>query len=56
MDAVIDYTRAQFIAKREMIKAGLEMVNQGKSNKILLDEFDGRWSFMKNLFENMNLK
>ena len=56
MDAVIDATRAQFDDKKEQIAAGVEMVSKGKTDKRLLNEFSGRWSFMKNILENLGSK
>lgn len=53
MDAVIESTKTQFGGKEEHIAAGMDMVNQGKKNKKLLDEFPGRWGFMRNLLENL---
>lgn len=53
IDAVIDTTRAQFDSKKEPIAAGFDMVKKGKKNKKLLDEFSGRWYFMKDLLENL---
>ena len=52
MDAVIDTTRTQFDGKKELVATGLDMARTGKKNKKLLDEFSGRWSFMKILLEN----
>lgn len=53
MDAVIDITRSQFEDRKEDIAAGIGMARQGKKSKKILDEFSGRWSFMKNLLENL---
>ncbi len=51
MDAVIDTTRAQFNSQKNNIKAGFDMVSKGKTDGKLLNEFQGRWSFMRDLFE-----
>tara|TARA_Y100000310_G_C20693161_1_gene823707 strand:+ start:2454 stop:3671 length:1218 start_codon:yes stop_codon:yes gene_type:complete len=53
MDAVIETTKAQFDDKKDEMAAGIAMAGKGKKNKRLLDEFDGRWSFMSNLLENL---
>jgi MoxR-like ATPase len=52
MDAVIATTREQFKSKEEAIAAGYVMLNKGKMSKKILDNFSGRWGFMKNLLEN----
>lgn len=53
MDAVIDTTKAQFDNKKEHIASGIGMARKGKKDKKLLDEFSGRWSFMKDLLESL---
>ncbi len=53
MDAVVLTTKAQFDANKDVIAAGVHMVKLGKKEKKLLDRFSGRWSFMKNLLEEL---
>ena len=54
IDAVIATTRQQFDDKlKERLAVGFQMVSKGEKNKGLLDEFDGRWSFMKELLEDL---
>ena len=51
MDAVISTTKTQFDENAPKISAGLEMVNEGKKSKKVLDRFSGRWNFMKEFLE-----
>src|SRR3989338_3595990 len=53
MDAVIATTQEQFNSQNPNIAAGVEMAGKGKKNQKLLNEFQGRWGFMKNLLENL---
>ncbi len=54
MDAVITATKTQFSdSKKEFIASGIEMTKKGKKIKKLLDEFSGRWGFMRNLLEKL---
>lgn len=53
MDAVISTTQYQFDSYKDRIAAGMEMARKGKKDKKLLDEFTGRWQFMKNILGNM---
>ena len=54
MDAVISVTESQFSeAMREKISAAIEMAGKGKKNKKLMDEFKGRWGFMRNIAEHL---
>jgi len=53
IDAVVDATKTQFDGMNEKIAAGIEMAKQRKKNKKLLDEFSGRWGFMKSILENL---
>ena len=56
MDAVIDTTRQQFEDQKEQIAAGLAYASTGKKSKKLLDSFQGRWTFMKSLLEDLTDK
>lgn len=51
-DAVIQTTKTQYESQADNISAGLYMVNKGKKSKKILDNFSGRWGFMKNFLEN----
>jgi len=53
MDSIIDTTRQQFQAKKDLILAGFEMAKEGKKDDGLLSSFDDRWGFMKNILENI---
>ena len=53
MDAVIATTKAQFDAKKDYLVAAFYMINKRKKDKKILDEFSGRWSFMKSILENV---
>lgn len=53
MEGVIEATRSQFNEKDSHIAAGLGMAQQGKKNSKLLNEFSGRWSFMRNMLEKL---
>lgn len=53
MDAVIALTEQQFKDMNNSLAAGVEMAGKGKKNKKILDQFTGRWSFMKNLLESL---
>ena len=54
MDAVIENTRREFESKSEYLSAGIEMLAKGKKSMQLLDNFSGRWSFMKSLLEKLS--
>lgn len=54
MDAVIENTRREFDDKSQYLLGGLEMLKEGKKSKELLDNFSGRWSFMKSLLEKLS--
>ena len=56
MDAVIDTTRAQFEEKKNLIAAGIGMVNQRKTNEKILKACSGRWSFMRKLLEGLSIQ
>ncbi len=59
LDAIIATTQTQFQEKEKAIVSGIGMINEGKKYKKVLDQFNGRWGFMKNFFENaleQNLK
>ena len=47
MDAIIQTTRTQFDSQIGNISSGLYMANTGKKLKKVLDNFSGRWSFMR---------
>lgn len=51
MDAVIATTTTQFEEKAADIAGGLNMVNEGKTSKKVLDRFSGRWKFMGDFLE-----
>lgn len=53
MDAVVNTTKTQFDSQKSNIAAGIEMAKKGKKDKKILDEFTGRWGFMRNLLENL---
>ena len=54
MDAVLDTTKTQFDDNRKaLIASGIEMAGKGKKNAKLLNEFSGRWGFMKDLLEKL---
>lgn len=54
MDAVITATRGEFDRTKEHIKAGLEMVQSGKRNKRVMDQFTGRWNFMQDTLDALS--
>ena len=56
MDAVIETTKTQFDSQKDLIAAGLEMARQGQEKQKILNEFSGRWGFMRNLLENLSKK
>ncbi len=57
MDAVIAATDLQFkggehiTGKKDSLAAVIHMINSGKTSQKVLNEFSGRWSFMKDLAE-----
>jgi len=51
MDAVITTTRNQFENQKENISAGLEMASKGKKDQKILNQFTGRWSFIRDTLE-----
>jgi hypothetical protein len=51
LDAVISTTQTQYNEALPSISAGLNMVNEGKKYRKVLDKFNGRWSFMRNFLE-----
>ena len=53
MDAVIQTTRTQFDSQIGNIASGLHMVNEGKKSKKVLDNFNGRWSFMRDFLDGI---
>lgn len=53
LDAVVSTTQTQFTDKADAIRAGLEMVQSGKSNSKVLNLFNGRWEFMKSTLEGL---
>ncbi len=53
MDAVIETTTTQFNQQGDKIMAGLDMAGKGKKIERLLNEFQGRWGFMRNILENL---
>ena len=53
MDAVVNTTKTQFDSQKSNIAAGIEMAKRGKKDKKILDEFAGRWEFMRSLLENL---
>jgi len=52
IDAVIQTAKAQYEEKSDNLASGLYMVQEGKKSKEVLDLFNGRWGFMKDIFEN----
>ncbi|MBI2507425.1 AAA family ATPase [Candidatus Woesearchaeota archaeon] len=53
MDAVIETTKTQFKQQEDKIIAGLDMAGRGKKSERLLNEFQGRWGFMRNILESL---
>ena len=53
IDAVIASTREQFKTQDGNIAAGIEMVKSGKTNSKVLNNFGGRWSFMRDTLERL---
>ena len=53
MDAVIETTKTQFKQQEDKIIAGLDMAGKGKKSERLLNEFQGRWGFMRNILESL---
>ena len=53
MDAIIETTNTQFNQQEDKIRAGLDMAAKGKKSEKLLNDFQGRWQFMKNILENL---
>ena len=51
LDAIISTTKTQYDSQIDNINAGLYMVDKGKKQKKVLDQFNGRWQFMKNFLE-----
>jgi len=51
LDAVITTTRTQFDEKEKAIQEGIGMVNEGKKYQKVLNQFGGRWKFMRNFLE-----
>ncbi len=49
LDAIVQTTQTQIVAKDDDIRAGLEMASSGKLNDKVLNRFTGRWSFMKDI-------
>ena len=47
LDAIIATTRTQFDDQESNIRAGLEMLESGKTNQKVLNLFKDRWGFMK---------
>ncbi|MFA5084502.1 MAG: AAA family ATPase [Candidatus Paceibacterota bacterium] len=54
MDSIITTTKKQFDDKRNSMAAGLEMVKSGKTDKKVLDLFDERWGFMKDILVHLS--
>ena len=53
MDAVIENARREFAEQEPKIMAGFEMVQQGKKDEKVLNDFRGSWGFMRNILENL---
>jgi hypothetical protein len=53
MDAVIQSTQAQIQQQKENIKVGVDMINSGKVSQKVLDQFTGRWAFMKDILTHL---
>jgi MoxR-like ATPase len=53
MDAVISTTRTQFNEQGNNIDAGLEMASKGEKDQKIMDNFKGRWTFMKDTLEGI---
>ncbi|MEK6829255.1 MAG: AAA family ATPase [Nanoarchaeota archaeon] len=53
MDAIISTTRTQFNGQAENIDAGLEMASKGEKDQKIMDNFKGRWTFMRDTLEGI---
>lgn len=53
MDAIIATTKQQFDEKKDLINAGLEMAKSKKINSKVLNDFNDRWQFMKDIILNL---
>jgi MoxR-like ATPase len=53
LQAVIETTKQQFDQQGDNILAGFAMVNSGKTDQRVLNLYQGRWLFLRNLFEGM---
>ncbi len=53
INAVITTTITEFNNNKDNLKAGLEMVRSGKTNKKITDLFKGRWGFMKDTLDRL---
>ena len=49
LDAVIITTSTQFNTMRDYIAAGQNLASQGKTNEEIMNNFTGRWAFMKDI-------
>jgi len=53
VDAVISTTTTQYNGQKPNIAAGLKMVLKGEKDKKVLDNFTGRWSFMRDTLDGL---
>lgn len=52
LDAVIATTRTQFEEKEQAISSSIGMINAGKKEQKVIQQFNGRWGFMKDFILN----
>ena len=52
MDSVILASKNQYDSQSANISAGVHMANSGKKSKKVLDNFSGRWGFMRDFLES----
>ena len=53
MNAVIEATRGEFERQADYIAAGTQMAKDGKKNAKVLDNFIGRWRFIRDTLEGL---
>ncbi|MDO8516490.1 MAG: AAA family ATPase [Nanoarchaeota archaeon] len=53
LDSIILSTETQFEEQKENISAGIYMVESQKSNEKVLNNFNGRWEFMKDTLNSL---
>ncbi|MDO8556039.1 MAG: AAA family ATPase [Nanoarchaeota archaeon] len=53
MDAVTATTRTQFEEKKKSIAAGVALAGDGKTSQKVMNDFTGRWEFMRGTLEEL---